>query len=103
MFLTTKIYFVGRQNFRLADRSADMSRNRPQCRAFSYVGFCQDALCSHGWSCELGSRPPRGAQAFPQPEWSGVAGGAVRVGSVRERVLTAKRPRRGHSAIRVLE
>ncbi|HEY2410898.1 MAG TPA: hypothetical protein VGI40_01570, partial [Pirellulaceae bacterium] len=47
---------------------------------FSYVGFCQDALWSHGWGCELGSRPPRGAQALTQPEWSGVAGGAVRVG-----------------------
>ena len=40
---------------------------------FSYVGNCQYTLRSHGLGCELGSRPPRGAQALIQPEWSGVA------------------------------
>src|SRR3990172_1446982 len=70
-------------------------------RAFSYVGACQLGSVFHIVASRLASWRARVAQALPQPERSVAASGASLQDSIL--VSTAKRPRRGHSAIRVRE
>jgi len=69
--------------------------------AFSYVGVCQAGLLHSIMAYLLGSRWARGAQALPQPERNESTGGPL-LGIVGW-VSTSKRPRRGHSTIRVHE
>jgi len=65
---------------------------------FSYVGVCQPGSLYSVMMHLLTSRRSRGAQALPQPERSESAGGPWC--GIVELVLTSRRPRGGHSAIR---
>ena len=69
--------------------------------SFSYVGACQLGAIFHIVASWLASWRARVAQALPQPERSVPASGVWPQDSIL--ASTSKRPRRGHSAIRVRE
>src|SRR5688500_2230929 len=75
----------------------------PTSRGFSYVGLCQSVVRLHRASCGWMARLSRGAQAPHPPPRSGGAGGEAPSHREVKQVSTAKRPPKGHSAIRVRE